>query len=97
MKCPAFVAATHAKPRGKVSMYIFSVFAEMKRTLIVLTHLKFLKTHFIHVRRRPRLRAETVACMGPFGEDRHFGPGTGFAHGAPFMLSYIIKFYDIIF
>ncbi len=28
---------------------------------------------FIRLRRRPRLRAETVACMGPFGEDRHFG------------------------
>jgi hypothetical protein len=27
----------------------------------------------IRLRRRPRLRAETVACMGPFGEDRHFG------------------------
>jgi hypothetical protein len=27
----------------------------------------------IRLRRRPRLRAETVACMGPFGEDRHCG------------------------
>jgi len=27
---------------------------------------------FIHLRRRPRLRAETVACMGAFGEDMHF-------------------------
>jgi len=28
---------------------------------------------FIRLRRRPRLRAETVACMGAFGEDMHFG------------------------
>jgi len=28
---------------------------------------------FIRLRRRPRLRAETVACTGAFGEDMHFG------------------------
>jgi 5-formyltetrahydrofolate cyclo-ligase len=28
---------------------------------------------FIRLRRRPRLRAETVASMGAFGEDMHFG------------------------
>jgi hypothetical protein len=28
---------------------------------------------FTHLRRRPRLRAETVASTGAFGEDMHFG------------------------
>ncbi len=34
---------------------------------------KWVLDPLIRLRRRPRLRAETVACMGPFGEDRHFG------------------------
>jgi hypothetical protein len=47
--CPAFfvAAATHAKPRGKVSMYIFSVLAEIRRALMVLNLIKLLETHFI--------------------------------------------------
>ena len=28
---------------------------------------------FIRLRRRPRLRAETVTCPRAFGEDMHFG------------------------
>jgi hypothetical protein len=36
--CPAssVAAATQAKPRGKVGIFIFSVLAEMRRTLIAL-------------------------------------------------------------
>jgi len=39
--CPDFrvAAATHARPRGKVVIFIFSVLAEMRRTFIALSEL----------------------------------------------------------
>jgi hypothetical protein len=68
----------------------FSISAPVGRHSKKESHSWITGRDFIRLRRRSRLRAETVACMGPFGEDRHFGVQ---ARALPVGLHNVKRFY----